>query len=134
MQKLTISRFWMKVSTTTSSRMETFLISIFVIAGEPKHNDALSSSFSNQYMTYDVYVILIASLDRFLLDFKREFSYPRVYRVWETIWAAGKRHFFSISSGVLYSIHLSGQISSPQFYLFIALSLVETYRDIIIDR
>jgi len=38
-----------------------------------------------------------------------------VYRVWETIWAAGV-------------------ISSPQFYLFIALSLVETYRDIIIDR
>ena len=36
-------------------------------------------------------------------------------RVWETIWAAGK-------------------IACPQFYLFIALSLVETYRDIIIDR
>ena len=54
-------------------------------------------------------------LTRFLLDFKREFSYPHVYRVWETIWAAG-------------------QVASPQFGLFIALSLVETYRDIIIDR
>lgn len=51
----------------------------------------------------------------FLLDFKREFSYPHVYRVWETIWAAG-------------------HVASPQFGLFIALSLVETYRDIIIDR
>ena len=49
------------------------------------------------------------------MDFKREFSYPHVYRVWETIWAAGP-------------------VASPQFGLFIALSLVETYRDIIIDR
>ena len=37
------------------------------------------------------------------------------FRVWETIWSAS-------------------HISTPQFYLFIALSLVETYRDIIIDR
>ena len=58
---------------------------------------------------------VISFLLRFLLDFKREFSYPHVYRVWETIWAAG-------------------HVASPQFGLFIALSLVETYRDIIIDR
>lgn len=58
---------------------------------------------------------VISFLFRFLLDFKREFSYPHVYRVWETIWAAG-------------------HVASPQFGLFIALSLVETYRDIIIDR
>jgi len=51
----------------------------------------------------------------FLLDFKREFSYSSVYRVWETIWAAC-------------------EVASPQFYLFVALGLVETYRDIIIDR
>ena len=38
-----ISRSWMKASTTTSSRMETFLISIFVIAGEQRtHIFALS--------------------------------------------------------------------------------------------
>ena len=57
----------------------------------------------------------ILLISRFLLDFKREFNYPHVYRVWETIWAAG-------------------HVASPQFGLFIALSLVETYRDIIIDR
>jgi len=51
----------------------------------------------------------------FLLDFKREFSYEHVYRVWETIWAAEK-------------------VASPQFFLFIALGLVESYRDIILDR
>ena len=122
----------MKASTTTSSRMETFLISIFVIAGEQRKHIHVSLFFIFQSIL--IYVIAMSSLDRFLLDFKREFSYPRVYRVWETIWAAGKRHFFSIYSGVLCLIHISGQISSPQFYLFIALSLVETYRDIIIDR
>merc|ERR1740128_639129 len=51
----------------------------------------------------------------FLLDFKREFSYSGVYRVWETIWAANR-------------------VSSEHFYLFFALGLVETYRDIILDR
>ena len=81
-----------------------------------------------------IYVIAISSLDRFLLDFKREFSYPRVYRVWETIWAAGKRYISSLFIQDFYNFMYSGQISTPQFYLFIALSLVETYRDIIIDR
>ena len=33
---------------------------------------------------------------RFLLDFKREFSYPRVYRLWETIWAAGNDRLFAM--------------------------------------
>ncbi|XP_070204553.1 small G protein signaling modulator 1-like isoform X3 [Littorina saxatilis] len=51
----------------------------------------------------------------FLLDFKRELLYPDVFNVWETIWAA--RH-----------------ISSSHFVLFIALALVEYYRDIILDN
>ena len=51
----------------------------------------------------------------FLLDFKREFCYDDVYSVWETIWASEK-------------------VASHQFYLFIALGLVESYRDIILDR
>lgn len=42
-------------------------------------------------------------------------SYKVYFRVWETIWAS---HY----------------VATPQFYLFIALSLVGTYRDIIIDR
>uniref|UniRef100_A0A1B6LYB2 Rab-GAP TBC domain-containing protein n=1 Tax=Graphocephala atropunctata TaxID=36148 RepID=A0A1B6LYB2_9HEMI len=51
----------------------------------------------------------------FLLDFKRELLYEDVFSVWETIWAA--KH-----------------ISSAHFMLFIALALVESYRDIILSN
>lgn len=51
----------------------------------------------------------------FLLDFKREFAYCDIFLVWETIWASRK-------------------VSSSHFYLFVALALVENYRDIILDR
>ncbi|ESO83806.1 hypothetical protein LOTGIDRAFT_132957 [Lottia gigantea] len=51
----------------------------------------------------------------FLLDFKRELVYDDVFSVWETIWAA--KH-----------------VSSANFVLFIALALVEYYRDIILDN
>ena len=51
----------------------------------------------------------------FLLDFKREFAYCDIFLVWETIWA-------------------SRQVTSSHFYLFVALALVENYRDIILDR
>ncbi|XP_065765412.1 small G protein signaling modulator 2 isoform X2 [Muntiacus reevesi] len=51
----------------------------------------------------------------FLLDFKRELPYEDVFAVWEVIWAA--RH-----------------ISSDHFVLFIALALVEAYREIIRDN
>lgn len=44
-----------------------------------------------------------------------ELLYPDVFSVWETIWAA--KH-----------------ISSGHFVLFIALALVEYYRDIILDN
>ena len=44
-----------------------------------------------------------------------ELLYDDVFAVWETVWAA--RH-----------------ISSPHFVLFIALALVEYYREIIIDN
>ncbi|XP_024155319.1 small G protein signaling modulator 1 isoform X2 [Oryzias melastigma] len=51
----------------------------------------------------------------FLLDFKREMVYDDVFSVWETIWAA--KH-----------------TSSEHFVLFIALALVEMYRDIILGN
>ncbi|XP_036384709.1 small G protein signaling modulator 1-like [Megalops cyprinoides] len=51
----------------------------------------------------------------FLLDFKRELVYEDVFSVWETIWAAR-------------------QVSSGHFVLFIALALVEIYRDIILEN
>ncbi|XP_042344451.1 small G protein signaling modulator 1 isoform X2 [Plectropomus leopardus] len=51
----------------------------------------------------------------FLLDFKRELVYDDVFAVWETIWAA--KH-----------------VSSSHFVLFIALALVEIYRDIILEN
>lgn len=52
----------------------------------------------------------------FLLDFKRELVYSDIFSVWETIWAS-KRYF-----------------KSESFPLFIALALVETYRDIILEN
>ncbi|XP_041643585.1 small G protein signaling modulator 1 isoform X6 [Cheilinus undulatus] len=51
----------------------------------------------------------------FLLDFKRELVYDDVFAVWETIWAAKN-------------------VSSSHFVLFIALALVEIYRDIILEN
>ncbi|KAG7480872.1 hypothetical protein MATL_G00060960 [Megalops atlanticus] len=51
----------------------------------------------------------------FLLDFKRELVYDDVFSVWETIWAAK-------------------YTSSGHFVLFIALALVELYRDIILEN
>ncbi|KAI5099687.1 small G protein signaling modulator 1-like isoform X2, partial [Silurus meridionalis] len=51
----------------------------------------------------------------FLLDFKREMVYDDVFSVWETIWAART-------------------VSSGHFVLFIALALVELYRDIVLEN
>uniref|UniRef100_A0A1A9UGI2 Rab-GAP TBC domain-containing protein n=1 Tax=Glossina austeni TaxID=7395 RepID=A0A1A9UGI2_GLOAU len=51
----------------------------------------------------------------FLLDFKRELVYDDVFSTWEIIWAA--KH-----------------VASSHFVLFLALALLETYRDIILSN
>ncbi|XP_017484087.1 PREDICTED: small G protein signaling modulator 2, partial [Rhagoletis zephyria] len=51
----------------------------------------------------------------FLLDFKRELVYDDVFATWEVIWAA--KH-----------------VASSHFVLFLALALLETYRDIILSN
>ncbi|XP_033113509.1 small G protein signaling modulator 1-like [Anneissia japonica] len=51
----------------------------------------------------------------FLLDFKRELLYDDTFSTWETIWAGRA-------------------VASHQFVLFIALALVKTYREIILDN
>ncbi|XP_055844301.1 small G protein signaling modulator 2-like isoform X2 [Episyrphus balteatus] len=51
----------------------------------------------------------------FLLDFKRELVYADVFSTWEVIWAA--KH-----------------VASAHFVLFLALALLETYRDIILSN
>ncbi|XP_058455911.1 small G protein signaling modulator 1-like isoform X2 [Malaya genurostris] len=51
----------------------------------------------------------------FLLDFKRELIYADIFSVWEAIWAA--KH-----------------VASSHFVLFLALALLETYRDIILSN
>lgn len=51
----------------------------------------------------------------FLLDFKRELVYADTFAVWEIIWAA--KH-----------------VASSNFVLFLALALMETYRDIILSN
>ncbi|KAL9872771.1 small G protein signaling modulator 1 isoform 1-T1 [Glossina fuscipes fuscipes] len=51
----------------------------------------------------------------FLLDFKRELIYDDIFAAWEVIWAA--KH-----------------VASSHFVLFLALALLETYRDIILSN
>lgn len=51
----------------------------------------------------------------FLLDFKRELIYNDVFAIWEVIWAAQ-------------------QVASSHFVLFLALALLEIYRDIILSN
>ncbi|VBB29002.1 unnamed protein product [Acanthocheilonema viteae] len=51
----------------------------------------------------------------FLLDFKREFTYPQVFRLWEVIWAASS-------------------LVTTHFHLFFALAMIIAYRHIIIDN
>ncbi|ESO11592.1 hypothetical protein HELRODRAFT_71468, partial [Helobdella robusta] len=64
---------------------------------------------------YGDYTHFYFSYRWFLLDFKRELVYSDIFMVWETIWTA--KH-----------------ICSRHFVLFVALAMVEYYRDVIIDN
>lgn len=92
-------------------------------------DNAMDSHFANmrsltQVLDSEMYELIDAQGDYthfyfcyrwFKLDFKRELLYPDVYMFWETIWTA--QH-----------------IASAHFVLFLALSLVETYRNIILSE
>ena len=73
-----------------------------------------SDLFEHMYHRGD-YTHFYFSYRWFLLDFKREFIYEDVFVVWETI-------------------HAAKYVCTEHFYLFVALALVETYRDIILDN
>lgn len=93
------------------------------------HGGAMDTHFANmrsliQILDGDIFELMHQNGDYthfyfcyrwFLLDFKRELVYADVFSVWETIWAA--KH-----------------VSSSSFVLFIALALVEYYRDIILEN
>lgn len=91
--------------------------------------NAMDSHFANmrsliQIMDPEMYELMHAQGDYthlyfcyrwFLLDFKRELLYPDVYAFWEAIWAAQ-------------------YVASTHFVLFLALALLETYREIILSN
>ncbi|XP_062869749.1 small G protein signaling modulator 1 [Trichomycterus rosablanca] len=93
------------------------------------HGGAMDTHFANmrsliQILDSELYELMQQNGDYthfyfcyrwFLLDFKREMVYDDVFSLWETIWAART-------------------ISSGHFVLFIALALVELYRDIILEN
>ncbi|XP_041742084.1 small G protein signaling modulator 1-like isoform X3 [Coregonus clupeaformis] len=93
------------------------------------HGGAMDSHFANmrsliQILDSELFEVMQMNGDYthfyfcyrwFLLDFKREMVYDDVFSVWETIWAAT-------------------YTSSTHFVLFIALALVEMYRDIILEN
>ena len=109
--------------------METFLISIFVIAGEQRNQKYSRSLFF-------IFLFFIFDFKTFIgqvssgLQERVQLS-PSVQSMGDYL---GCRQDKFILYLLIFFNFISGQISSPQFYLFIALSLVETYRDIIIDR
>jgi small G protein signaling modulator 1 len=77
--------------------------------------NSIPNSDAQTYATSNDYTYLYFSYRWFLINFKREFAYEDTFAVWETIWAAER-------------------VLSPHFYLFVALAIVETYRNVIIDN
>ncbi|XP_055294871.1 small G protein signaling modulator 1-like isoform X2 [Sitodiplosis mosellana] len=73
----------------------------------------LDSEMYDTMMMYGDYTHFYFCYRWFLLDFKRELVYTDIFLTWEMIWAAKF-------------------VASSHFVLFIALALLETYRDIIL--
>ncbi|KAI6201561.1 Small G protein signaling modulator 1 [Aphelenchoides besseyi] len=104
-----------------------------VLMERMKHNFPLGNGIENnlnnlrsivQVMDTEVYQQIMNDTDCthlyfayrwFLLDFKRELTYPDVFLVWEVIWAAR-------------------QTVSSQFQLFFAFALLFQYREVILEN
>ncbi|CAG7826966.1 unnamed protein product, partial [Allacma fusca] len=98
-------------------------------ANFPTGGGAMDAHFANmrsllQVLDHDLFALIRQNGDYthfyfcyrwFLLDFKREFCYDDVFLVWETIWAAR-------------------QVTSSDYVLFLALALLNYYRDIILSN
>ena len=120
-----IARCWMKAFTTTSSRMETFLISIFVTAGRQKKHSLSHPHF------IDMYCVLKVSPG---LQERVQLS-PSVQSVGDHLGSRQEIDLFSIYPGVLCfisqakSLHhnfISSSLSAWWRHIEISLSIGET--------
>ncbi|XP_017774865.1 PREDICTED: small G protein signaling modulator 1-like isoform X1 [Nicrophorus vespilloides] len=93
------------------------------------YGNAMDCNFANmrslvQILDSEMYELMLGQRDNthfyfcyrwFMLDFKRELLYPDIFSTWEVIWAAQR-------------------VASNHFVLFLAMAMLETYRDVILSN